>query len=187
MGRLNPDSIAKEIKEGNKSSYEFFFRCEFDNITHFIFSYTHDLQQAEDLAQETFCTLWEKRATIDYEKNFRAFVFRIARNKTINALKAKPLSADKGNKWEVDADIMALRDDSMDGIVDALELKKLIEDVYDNLPESAKDSFIMSRKMGMSNKEIAQKQGLTTKAVEYHMKISLKMFREKLKDYLALF
>lgn len=187
MGKLNPNSLAEDIKNGSQPSFEIFFRLEFDNVTHFIDSYIHDRPQAEDIAQETFCAVWDKRATIDPSKNFRAFVFRIARNKTINSLRTKgPSSTDRRSSLEIDANVMALCDESMDGIIEGLELGKLIQDVYNNLPASAKDSFIMSRKFGMTNKEIAEKEGLTVKAVEYHIKISLRMFKEKLKDYLPL-
>ena len=186
MGKQNPQDIAREIRDGSQSSFEIFFRLEFDNVTHFIESYTHDHTQAEDLAQETFCSLWDKRATIDPAKNFRAFVFRIARNKTINALRTKEPTADSESRLEIGANVLALSDSSMEGIIEGLELGRLIQDVYDSLPDSAKDSFIMSRKYGMTNKEIAEKEGLTVKAVEYHIKISLRIFKEKLKDYLPL-
>lgn len=86
----DPQDIARDIKNGNQLSFEIFFRIEFDNVTHFIESYTHDHEQAEDLAQETFCAVWDKRATID----------------------------------------------------------------------PAKDSFIMSRKYGMTNREVAEKERL---------------------------
>ncbi|MFB0973242.1 MAG: sigma factor-like helix-turn-helix DNA-binding protein, partial [Bacteroidales bacterium] len=109
-----------------------------------------------------------------------------ARNKTINALRTKEPTSNPESRLEIGANVMALSDSSMEGIIEGLELGRLIQDVYDSLPDSAKDSFIMSRKYGMTNKEIAEKEGLTVKAVEYHIKISLRIFKEKLKDYLPL-
>gem|GEM_PF-1258205 len=41
MGKQDPQDIARDIKNGSRSSIEIFFRLEFDNVTHFIESYTH--------------------------------------------------------------------------------------------------------------------------------------------------
>lgn len=178
--------LASDIKRGDLKAFELFYRMEFNNLVHFIHEYTHDRTQAEDLAQETLCVLWEKRQTIDPDKNIRAFVFRIARNRTINSLKEKSLFADTARRKGITEDIMALEDDSLEELIESLDLERLVNSIYHSLPDSARDSFLLSRNEGLTNKEIAQIKGLSVKAIEYHMKISLRIFRKKLKDYFSL-
>ena len=159
---------------------------EFNNLVHFIEAYTHDSGQAEDLAQESLCALWEKRDSIDPRRNLRSYLYRIARNRTINSLKEKSLFADISRRDCLTEDITALEDASIDEMIDSLELSRLIKSVYANLPSVAKDSFIMSRQRGMTNKEIASERGLSVKAVEYHIRISLRTFRKMLKEYMEI-
>lgn len=177
--------LASQILSGDRGAFELFYRMEFNNLVHFVESYTHDLQRSEDIAQETLCTLWERRDSIDPGRNLRSFVFTIARNRTINLLREKSLFSDSSLRSGITEDILALQDTSMEEMIDSLDLQKLIDNVWNHLPSSARNSFRMSREEGMTNREIAGAQGLTVKAVEYHIKISLRMFREKLKDYIT--
>jgi len=178
--------LAADIRDGSKEAFELFYRMEFNNLVHFCRSYLHDTKHAEDIAQEALCMLWEKHQEMDPEKNLRAFVFRSARNMTINALKKKSFFTDKANRVEISEDILALKDESMDNLIESLELARLIENIYRNLPDTVKDSFVMSRQMGMTHKEIALTKKMSQKAIEYHINISLKIFRKKLKEYLSV-
>lgn len=177
-------NLAEDIRDGDRKAYETFYRLEFNNLVHFIYSYTTDRERAMDLAQEVLCTLWEKRLSIRPEANLRAWVFTIARNRTINLLKERKLFSDPSARESIDSRILALEDPSVDSLIDSLELASLIRKTYDSLPEAARDSFRMSRIDGMTNREISEKKGMSIKSIEYHIRISLRLFREKLKDYL---
>ena len=72
----------------------------------------------------------------------------------------------------------------MEHLIDSLELSSLIRKTFDTLPDTARDTFHLSRLDGMTNREISAKKGLSVKAVEYHIKISLRHFRNRLKEYL---
>lgn len=177
--------LTADIRNGEADAFELFYRMEFNNVVHFINSYTHDMTNAEDLAQEVFGILWEKRNMLDPDRNLRSFVYRIARNRTLNVLKEKKVLSDRNVLNEIDEDILALEDPSIEEMIDSLELERQIETIYSSLPDSARTSFELSRKEGLTNREIADIQGLSVKAIEYHMKISLRVFRKKLKDYLG--
>lgn len=178
-------NLAFEISKGDIASFDLFYKSEFDNIVFFINSYLHDDFRAEDIAQESLLTLWEKREIIDPERNIRALLYTIAKNKTLNELKSKSASLSIDNLNEINVNILALKDDSLSEEIEALSLRELIENTIDNLPDTVRDSFIMSRHLGMTNKEIAEAKNMSLTGIEYHMKISIKIFREKLKDYLA--
>ena len=102
------------------------------------------------------------------------------------AFQEKSLFADTARRKGITEDIMALEDDSLEELIESLDLERLVNSIYHSLPDSARDSFLLSRNEGLTNKEIAQIKGLSVKAIEYHMKISLRIFRKKLKDYFSL-
>jgi len=178
--------LAADIRRGDVKAFELFYRMEFNNLVHFVDSYVHSVELAEDLAQETLCAVWECRDRIDCNGNLRAYTYKIARNKTLNALNSKALFADTSRRLELNEDIMALEDASLNNLIESLELAQLIEDVWNSIPESARESFTLSRKEGKTNKEIAKIRGLSTKAIEYHIHISLNLFRKMLKDFFIL-
>lgn len=183
---MDKRKLSYDISRGDKRAFELFYRMEFNNLVHFISAYTHDVLQAEDLAQETLYTLYKQRENINPDKNLRAFVYRIARNKTINALKEKSFFADSSKMKEITYEILALEDNSMEEMIESLDLEKLIVNIYQSLPDTVRESFAMSRDEGLTNKDIASKKGLSVKAVEYHITVSLKQFRKKIKEYFSL-
>lgn len=185
--KKQPNIFAQEISNGDLDSYELFFKLEFDNIVYFVNGYLHDPDLAKDIAQESLLTLWEKRNLIDPEKNLRAFLYTIARNKAINELKTRSSSVNSISINEIKANLNALTDDSLTAELEALGLKQLIDSTIKNLPDSVRGSFIMSRKLGMTNKEIASAKNMSLTGVEYHMKISLNILRKKLKEFLIFF
>lgn len=185
--KKQPDKLAKEICKGDLESYELFFTLEFDNIVYFVNGYLHDPDLAKDIAQESLLTLWEKRGIIDPEKNIRAFLYTIAKNRAINELKTRSSSVNSISINEIRANLNALMDDSLGKELETLELKQLIDRTIRNLPDTVRGSFIMSRKLGMTNKEIAKAKNMSLTGVEYHMKISLNILRKKLKEFLIFF
>jgi len=182
--KKNPNIIAEKIREGDLESFELFYNLEFNNIMYFVNGYIHDPDLAKDIAQESLLALWEKRETINPEKSIRAFLFTIARNKAINELNTRSSSLNSISINEINANLTALRDETLTSEIEALNLNDLINRTIENLPDFAKESFIMSRKLGMTNKEIAMAKNMSLTGVEYHMKISLKILRKKLKEYL---
>lgn len=176
---LAAPELVERIRRGDHSAFEFFYRIEFLNLVHFAGSYLNDIDKARDIAQETLLTLWEHRQMLQPEKNIRSFVFTIARNKTLNELRHRKLISPNGLEDEA---LELLEDSSVDEGINALDLSSLVEEVWKNLPEKIGKTFSLSREEGLKNREIAQREGISEKTVEYRIKVALGRFREILKN-----
>ena len=148
---------------------------EFLNLVHFAGSYLKDEERARDIAQETLLALWENRRTLDPAKNVRSFVFTIARNKTLNELRRRKLFAPSGLEDEA---LELLEDHSVEEQIEGLELAALIEKVWNKLPKDISKTFALSRAEGLKNREIAAREGISEKTVEYRMRVALGHFRQ---------
>lgn len=174
--------IALAIKAGSKDVFRSVYRAEYNNLVHFVNAYLHNKQDAEDLVQETMLTIWENREILDPCKNFRSYLYTIARNKSLNYLRDNA-------KWMKDSPLfdsdnminsMALSSQSVDDEINVMELQGFIDRVYLSLPEKVVHTFKLSRQDGLTYNEIAEKLGITPKVVEYHISIALKALRHKL-------
>ena len=174
--------IALAIKAGSKDIFKSLYRAEYTNLIHFVSSYTRNLQDAEDLVQETMLSVWENRESIDPDRNFRSFLYIIARNKSLNYLRdnAKRFKDSSIHEAEYMINSLALSSLSVEEEINALELQEFIDRIYLSLPQKVTDIFKMSRQEGMTYNEIAEKMGVTPKVVEYHVSIALKAFRMKI-------
>lgn len=169
------------IKASDVEAYEVLFKAEYENVKHFIRHYVHDSAESEDLAQETFSSLWTNRDRIDPTRNLRSFLFTIARNKALNHLNMlRTRLTDPLEKSSVNLAIESLDSEAIISRIDALDMKRIIDMVYEKMPELTRRIFIMNRDEGMTYEEIADATGLTAKKVEYNMVKALKQFRNKL-------
>ena len=162
------------IRGGEHGAYELFYRMEYLNLVHFADSYLHNKDKARDIAQETMLAVWENHKNLNPEKNIRSLVFTIARNKTLNQLRQNKVLF---SSEETENALALLEDRSVEDNIHALELSNLIKKEWDMLPEKARETFSMSREDGLKNREIAEKEGVSEKTVEYRMKTALDRFR----------
>jgi len=174
-------SLSTAIKSSSKDAFEVLFKAEFENIRFFIFHYTGDSDVAADLAQDTFLTLWDTRHRIDPTQNLRSYLYTIARNKALNHLSMlRTRMTDSIERSGFDNMVRALTDDSLVSIIDSLDMKRIIDVTYNELPDLVRTIFVMSRKEGLSYEEIARKLEISVKKVEFNISKALKIFRKKL-------
>ncbi len=179
--------FSEAIKASDTEAYEVLFRAEYENVKYFIRHYVHDGPESEDLAQETFASLWTNRDRIDPQRNIRSFLFTIARNRALNHLTMlRTRLTDPLEKSSVNLAIESLDSEAIISRIDALDMKRIIDMVYEKMPELTRRIFIMNRDENMTYEEIAQSTGLTVKKVEYNMVKALKQFRSKLSVFKSL-
>lgn len=159
------------IKEGDECAFELFYRMERNNLVHFVSNYAISKEQSEDIAQESLLKIWETKDNLNVDGNVRALVFTIARNKALDYLRTK------SDTESLDA-CAYLEDESLDAQINALDLARLIEKTFDQLPEKTRNTFLMSRREGLSNMEIAKREHVSVKAIEYRISQALKNFRK---------
>ena len=173
--------FSEAIRASDTEAYEVLFKAEYENVKYFIRHYVHDGAEAEDLAQETFASLWTNRDRIDPMRNIRSFLFTIARNKALNHLSAlRTRLTDPLEKEALNLSIESLGSEAIISRIDAMDMKRIINLVYEKMPELTRKIFIMNRDENMTYEEIAESTGLTVKKVEYNMVKALKQFRNKL-------
>ena len=83
-------------------------------------------------------------------------------------------------------DYYALLHESVTSEIDALTLEKLIGKTYSDLPERMKKLFYMNRELGLTYREIAEKEKIPVKAVEYQIRKVLNIFRSRLRHFIPI-
>ncbi|MDR1098788.1 MAG: RNA polymerase sigma-70 factor [Tannerella sp.] len=171
-------------KTGFNKQYNLWYRKSLA----FAKSYVQDEMVAEDLVCDSLVKLWQLTREKEQE-NPEAILLTILKNKALDYLKHEAIRKSveetlaEAYRNELNLRISTLEACNPDDIF-LSEIKGIIRKTLDTLPEQTRRIFKMSRFGGYSVKEIALKHGITPKAVEYHITRSLKLLREKLKDYL---
>lgn len=163
--------LLEGIREGDQACFEVFYRMERNNLVHFINSYVKDRSRSEDIAQDALLRLWERRRSLRDGGNIRALVFTTARNMAIDYLRRKT------DTDSLEA-CLCLEDESVDGLIEALDLASLLGKTFSSLPEKLRETFIQSRAGGLTNREIALNEKVSIKAIEYRISAVLRSFKK---------
>lgn len=138
--------------------------------------FTGDTNEAEDIVQETFVNLWDKRGQLESIKSAKAYLYTAVRNNCLTRIRdAKPTTS----LGEISNEDFVSEDEQME----RAEMEARIWKMIDELPERRREVFLMAKRDGMRYKEIAEQTGLTVKTVENHVLRAMQSFRAK--DYTA--
>lgn len=150
------------------------FEQHFDQVRSYVFYRCRDEELATDIAQDCFLKIWEKRDSIDIGK-VRGLLYKMASDLFINRFHSDKRSRRLFEKINFD-DV----DYSPEEILSFEQLKEKYERLIEEMPENQRVVFLMSRIEELQYKEIAERLGLSIKAVEKRMGIALKYLRTSL-------
>lgn len=86
---LSDEKLVSTYLAGDEKSLEFLIRRHFKAVYNFTAKFIGDRKEAEDLTQEIFLKIWKNLKKFDQTKNFRVWLFRIARNACVDHLRRK--------------------------------------------------------------------------------------------------
>lgn len=149
---------------------EALFKQYYPRLRNYACRFVGSVFVAEDIVQECFIKLYEKRFTLK-DVSPGALLFVMVRNSCINFLKMKIL-AETGTPAPVHvAAELTPEDDLM-----LLDLKAEVDRVMGSLPPKCREVFWLSRFGGLNTREIAEHTGTSTQNVEKHIARAKEIF-----------
>lgn len=170
--------LLSALRFGHEDALRQIFNRHYSLLLTDIYRLIPDESTCEDLAQELFVDLWNKRESIDIHTSLRAYLRRAAVNKSLNYLKSQ-----KRLQFEDTAEIGSIADPGEQDIQIRLEkegLEARLHAAIDTLPEKCRVVFNLSRFEQLSHKEIAEKLGISVKTIENQITKAMKVLREAL-------
>lgn len=184
------NEIVKQFLKGDEPSFKVIFNFFYPRLFHFIREYIPNDDLAENMVQDTFVILWNKRSDLREDTNLSAWLYTVARNHCLKGLRDDKIRKelfipDGQNALELDMNIDALLNlDTSD--LTFMEIERIIENTLEKLSPQCRLIFELSRFSNKKNREIAEELNVSVKAVEGQITKALKTFRTNLKDYLPL-
>ena len=166
--------LVKELASGNILAFNALFRKYGTRLYRFANGYLKSQEEAEELVQEVFTRIWEKRDDLKEELSFKSYLFTIAFNLIRKHFKTKVRISEYLKKGLSDLD-SATTDK-----VDYNSLNQYINELVNQLPDRRRIIFIKSRFEGLSIREIAEELKISHKTVENQLTAALKFIRTNL-------
>jgi RNA polymerase sigma-70 factor (ECF subfamily) len=162
------------------AAFELFFKENFEALHNYAFSILKDEVMAEEMVQNVFCKLWEKKEQLNKIASAKAYLYRAVHNESLNYLKHLKVRAG----YEKFAKTTNNTNDDASVQLAHNELAEKLQGALNELPEQCRTIFQLSRFEELKYREIAQELGLSVKTIENQMGKALKILRTKLADFL---
>jgi RNA polymerase sigma-70 factor (ECF subfamily) len=175
--------IVNAIRRGDEKAFEQTFRTYYPRLCNYACSMLKDEEEAEEVVQTVFLTIWEKREDLEITLSLKSYLYRAVHNHCLNRFKHATV---REVHREHTLNFSSHSYESVTEVIHANELEDRIEKAVSTLPEQCQKAFRLSRFEELKYQEIADQLGISIKTVENQIGKALKILRAELADYLPV-
>jgi RNA polymerase sigma-70 factor (ECF subfamily) len=178
MNLKEENILLETLRKGDAKAFENLFQIYYRPLCVFVSRMLQDDAEAEEVVQDFFVKLWERRDRIEIETSVKNYFFRSVKNLSLNRIKHEQIRLKHAQHVVADSET----NDYDDHFIE-VDLAQAIEKSISELPVKRREIFRLSREEGLKYREIAEKMNISVKTVEVQMGLAIKTLREKLKKY----
>ncbi len=181
--------LTEKISMGEEGAFRALFNIYYPKVLTFITCIVKEQSDAEDIAQDIFVKIWERREMLpDHVTSLTGYIYRMSRNAALNKLRR---SANLQYVSELDQHVSDYSESASGTEIEneyyAREKALFIRLVVNRMPKQRRLIFEMSRYHGLDNQSIADILHISKKTVENHLSLALKELREALAIFAMFF
>jgi RNA polymerase sigma-70 factor (ECF subfamily) len=139
-----------------------------------------------DIVQDIFIKIWLNRGSISPDGAFQSYIFTIAKNRVIDKIRSN-VNSPVFTDYVAYLNEKGLSEESITKSLSYDDFVRTLEKAKGALSDSQRRIFEMNKEQGLKNAEIAEILQLSEQTVKNQLSISLKILREKMKDFSFLF
>ncbi len=160
------EAVLRQLAQGDQRALQQLFNQHYVSLCRTALRLVHRTEIAEEIVQDVFVYLWDKRDDYRISTSVGAYLNRAVRNRCLNHLKSRAARYDWSSEIQ---DYQHPVDAAPDDALQAVELTAALEQILPQLPEKCRLVFSLSRYEEHSYQEMADQLGISTKTIEYYM------------------
>ncbi|HET8736821.1 MAG TPA: RNA polymerase sigma-70 factor [Pricia sp.] len=164
----------QKVKDSDQKAFRELYNILWKPLYVRVFTILRNRQVCEDILQEVWIDLWQRRKDIENE-NIEAYLFRAVRFKAYNHYR------NATTRRTILQNLLATREsihkNDVEESVNLKETERAVMSLIDTLPPKCKRVFELSRLEGLKNREISQKLNISKSTVENHISNALKVLK----------
>lgn len=170
--------LVKKLRKGCHQSFTTLFHLYARKLYNFSYKYTDSHAESEEIVQEVFLKIWNKKETINPKLSFNAFLITIAKNHIFNKIKKET----SRKQYRAQIEPSSLVTNETENKVIFADLAEIAKSEVEGLPPKRKQIFLLRRDSGLSVKEIAKQLGIAESTVENQMNKAIKTLKSNLSN-----
>jgi RNA polymerase sigma-70 factor (ECF subfamily) len=181
---IDDEEVFQSFQQGDKNAYELIYDKYWAILYRHARKMLHSDEEAKDVVQEVFVTLWTKAQNTEIHCPLAAFLYTITRNKVLDHIKHSKVKARYMDSLKTE---MESHTQLADALVRQRDLSDQIEKEIKALPAKMREIFELSRKEYRSYKEISEYLQISDKTVKKQISNALHILKTKLGPLLSFF
>lgn len=168
--------LIQELILGNPKAYNYLVNNYHHKLCVYAYSFTHDHDLAEDIVQNVFMRIWNKRKNLKDDFSITNFLYKSVYNEFIDQYRSQKSFYPLEKKYidSINTIVESEDENSIERII------KIVKKEIQNLPPKCKEIFLLSKEDGLTNIEIAEYKNISIKSVEAHITKAFSMLRSAL-------
>ena len=175
----------RRLENNDSKAFDILFTQYYPQLKHFFLGFVKDEELANDMAQDIFFKVWINRKTISKVDSFNRYLFKMAKNMIYDHYDHELVKENYEQKERERTEY--LYSDIVEEEIYAKELSLLIDIAIEKMPPQRKQIFVLSRKKGLTNEEIAKQLDINKRTVENHISLAIKELKKVMQNLLCFF
>lgn len=167
--------LVASLKRGEPIAFRVLFNSYHQRLCVYACSFTNDQDLAADIVQNVFINVWKNRKKLEEKLKLKSYLYRCVYNQFIDQYrKKKPFLSLDSKRIAVISSVVQQEENE--------QLKKriaIVKKEIKNLPPKCRETFLLSKREGLSNLEIAQYRNVSVKSVEAQITKAFHLIRKK--------
>ena len=172
-------------KSGDDGAFSELMTRHYKGIVNYIYRFTNTKENSEDLAQEVFLRVYRSAGSYKPEAKFSTWLYKIATNVSLTNIKSRKNNVSLDEMSEFRGDPGAAEGDTSEEITYRKEMKDVVYEAMETLPENEKVAIMLCKYEGFSYEEVSQVLGCTVGAVKAYVHRGRMKLIEKLEPYMG--
>lgn len=171
---LTDEHLLTLISTGNKASFAELYTRYASALFGYCMKRINDKAASEEIIQEIFIRLWERRANLEHVTHLKAYLYSAVRHQLANHIAHSIIRVKYARYYEAFA---AQHHNSTEENMNVKDLQETLERSLSTLPDNCQKVFRMSRMEHLTIPEIAARTNLNQRTVENYITQALKHLR----------
>ncbi len=167
---MSEQELVEKLSRNDIGAFNYLVEFFYTRLFRFALKYVRRPELAEELVQDVFVAVWNRRHTLEIKVSLSAYLHTAVKYRSINQLKSELLKPTFESEFpeSVPCVLASVEDEIM-----AHDLGVLITSAIEALPKKCRIVFDLSRNGGLTYREIAKELEISQKTVETQMSIAL--------------
>jgi RNA polymerase sigma-70 factor (ECF subfamily) len=170
--------IVKKMMDGERDAFKHFFDTYYSDLCNFVNLYIKNQYVSEEIVQDIFVHFWENKKILNINTSVKSYLYSATKYKGLNHIRNIKRREEIRSTLKIERETEIAYTDFDDKV-----LRDILNKATESLPPKCLQIFQLSQDAQLSNKDIANKLGISVKTVENQMTIAYKKLRTFLQPY----